>query len=309
MSDLVVIEQQNVMAVFTTEKAIDPILEKISKEAKSIVADVSTDKGRKEIASVAYKVAQAKSYLDGLGKTLVDDLKEVPKKVDANRKIVRDYLDALKEEVRKPLTDWENEQLRIEAEKAELKAKEQAEAIAALEAEKLAKQLETDHELALFMDAEFNRNKKEEAERKEKERIAYEAKIALDAENRVKAELEAKQKAESEAAQRKIVEQQLAIEKAERERIESENRAKFLAEQAEIAKQKAVEDEKLRVKLIAENEAKELAKREADKNHKKEVHGFIIKSLAEFAELNEEQSKKVITAIAKQLIPNVTINY
>jgi len=42
-------------------------------------------------------------------------LKEQPKLVDAERKRMRDKLDALKDQVRKPLTDWENaEESRID---------------------------------------------------------------------------------------------------------------------------------------------------------------------------------------------------
>ncbi|EES5368095.1 cell envelope biogenesis protein TolA, partial [Escherichia coli] len=37
----------------------------------SFVPDITTAKGRKEIAYLAYKVAQTKTYLDGLGKDLV----------------------------------------------------------------------------------------------------------------------------------------------------------------------------------------------------------------------------------------------
>ncbi|OCS62006.1 hypothetical protein BBZ50_02590 [Escherichia coli] len=51
----------------------------------SFVPDITTAKGRKEIASLAYKVAQTKTYLDGLGKDLVAELKEIPKLIDANR--------------------------------------------------------------------------------------------------------------------------------------------------------------------------------------------------------------------------------
>ncbi|EGT6367902.1 cell envelope biogenesis protein TolA, partial [Escherichia coli] len=54
----------------------------------SFVPDITTAKGRKEIAYLAYKVAQTKTYLDGLGKDLVAELKEIPKLIDANRKTV-----------------------------------------------------------------------------------------------------------------------------------------------------------------------------------------------------------------------------
>ena len=100
-SALVVIEQQNALSIFTQNEMVDPILDAIRKIVSEFTPDVSTAKGRKEIASVAHKVAQSKTYLDGIGKKLTDEYKEIPKKIDANRKKIRDELDALKNEVRK----------------------------------------------------------------------------------------------------------------------------------------------------------------------------------------------------------------
>lgn len=108
VTDLVVIEKQNAMAVFTTKEQLDPIIEAIEKEARSLVPDVSTRKGRDAIASMAHKVARSKTYIDNAGKDLVAQLKALPKQIDESRRIVRERLDALKDEVRKPLTDWEN---------------------------------------------------------------------------------------------------------------------------------------------------------------------------------------------------------
>ncbi|MFZ8715425.1 hypothetical protein ACO1ZV_25085, partial [Enterobacter kobei] len=108
VTDLVVIEKSSAMAVFTNNEQLDPIIEKIEKEARSLVPDVSTKKGRDAIASMAHKVARSKTYIDNAGKDLVAELKALPKQIDESRRIVRERLDALKDEVRKPLTDWEN---------------------------------------------------------------------------------------------------------------------------------------------------------------------------------------------------------
>ncbi|WLP44734.1 hypothetical protein Q7A27_18985 [Raoultella ornithinolytica] len=55
--DLVVIEKKNAMAVFTNNDQLDPLIEAIEKEARSLVPDVTTKKGRDAIASMAHKVA------------------------------------------------------------------------------------------------------------------------------------------------------------------------------------------------------------------------------------------------------------
>lgn len=126
-ADLVVIQKETALTVFSADNGLEPFLAKIRAEIDSFVPDVSTKKGRDAIASIAFKVAKSKTYLDSVGKDLVAELKELPKKIDASRKEMRDTLDAWKDEVRKPLTDWEL------AEEARIKAHQDAiEAIATL---------------------------------------------------------------------------------------------------------------------------------------------------------------------------------
>ncbi|HEJ9542869.1 TPA: hypothetical protein SMN08_003694, partial [Proteus mirabilis] len=155
-NELVVIEQATALDLFTAPEKVNQMLEHIKslaeEERKELDSDFSVAKNRKAFASLAYKVAQTKTYIDKEGKAVVDKLKELPKKVDANRKIFRDELDALSTDIRKPLTEWE----------AQEKAREEAEA--------LKKQIEVDHEEALQMDELFDLRKAEE----ERKRIARE---------------------------------------------------------------------------------------------------------------------------------------
>ncbi|MBO0505290.1 hypothetical protein FED29_017845 [Aeromonas veronii] len=106
-TQLVVIEPTTAVALFTEGQGVAELLADIRQKASSLVPDVTTAKGRKEIASVAHAVARTKTYLDGLGKELTDQYKEIPKRIDANRKTLRDTLDTLKDEVRAPLTQYE----------------------------------------------------------------------------------------------------------------------------------------------------------------------------------------------------------
>lgn len=205
VTDLVVIEKANAMTVFQSADQIEEILQKVEREVMSFVPDITTAKGRKEIASLAYKVAQTKTYLDGLGKDLVAELKEIPKLIDANRKTVRDRLDELKSKARQPLTDYEEEQARI---KAEEEAKAAAEA--------LAKQIESDHEIAILMDREFDRQREEARLKAEQEKREHEERLKREAEEKARAEAEAKAKAEIEAAARREAEAKAAAERAER---------------------------------------------------------------------------------------------
>lgn len=106
-AQLVVIEPTTAVALFTEGQGIAELLADIRQKATSLVPDTSTAKGRKEIASIAHAVARTKTYLDGLGKEQTDKFKEIPKRIDANRKQIRDTLDTLKDEVRAPLTQFE----------------------------------------------------------------------------------------------------------------------------------------------------------------------------------------------------------
>ena len=86
----------------------EDLISRIEEEARSVLPDVSTPKGRKAVASNASKVARSKTYLDGLGKELVASLKQQSKLIDEERRRMRTRLSELKTEVRQPLTDFEN---------------------------------------------------------------------------------------------------------------------------------------------------------------------------------------------------------
>lgn len=113
MNELIPLQNADPVVLFAPG-GLDPIIEAIEREARALVPDISTATGRKAVASNAAKVAKAKTYLDDIGKSYVAELKELPKKIDAARKTMRDRLDALKDEVRAPLTEYEAAQKRIE---------------------------------------------------------------------------------------------------------------------------------------------------------------------------------------------------
>lgn len=106
MNELVSVQKIKAVDVFTVN-GMDPLLEAISKEVSSFIPDVSTVTTRKEIASLANKVARSKTLLDALGKELTSEWKAKAKGVDYSRKVMRNYLDDLKAKVREPLTEWE----------------------------------------------------------------------------------------------------------------------------------------------------------------------------------------------------------
>jgi hypothetical protein len=104
---LATIEQLTPLQLFSPG-ALNPILERIKAEVRAIETDISTEEGRKAISSLAYKIARTKTFIDGQRVLLVAEEKKRLSAIDTEGRRVREELDALKEEVRKPLTDWEN---------------------------------------------------------------------------------------------------------------------------------------------------------------------------------------------------------
>lgn len=329
--DLVVIDKKNAMAVFTNNDQLDPLIEAIEKEARSLVPDVTTKKGRDAIASMAHKVARSKTYIDNAGKDLVAELKALPKKIDESRRIARERLDALKDEVRRPLTEWEAEQDRIKAEEA-MNALH-AEALAMNEEfdRQLAARIESDHEMALLMNDAFDREQAEKKAEAERQRIAREEEIKRQAEEKAKREAEEKHRAELEASARREAEERAAKERAERERIEAQQRAerdRIAAEQkAEADKQAAIEAERRkaqeeadRIRREAEQheqarlaeekrKADEQARREADVKHRKAVSVEVVKALMANTSLTRDQAIEVLTTVKDGRIPHTGISY
>ncbi|MDV8155233.1 hypothetical protein [Acinetobacter bereziniae] len=362
--ELQVLEQNAIVAAFNNANGIQAIVDQIKAQVSSIVPDVSTAKGRKEIASLAYKVAQSKSAIDSEGKKLKEQYTVVTNKIDADRKFARDELDAERDRIRQPLTDWENaEKDRVakhEGAIAEIKNyalisneatsndikevisivgnaivdssfeeyEEQAKIAKYETIEKLRTALTT-REKYEAEQAELERFRQAEIERQQKER---DEKIAREAAEKARIEAEQKAQAEHEKAEQ---ERKAAIEKIEREKLEAEQREARLKlekeqaelreqqlkqqaiereKQAEIDRQKAVEAERLRIEQEAQAKADAERKAEeariANREHMRSIHKEVTKALIGLnTGLSDVQIKDLITAIAKNQIPHISIKY
>lgn len=328
--ELVVIEKKSAMAVFTNNDRLDPLIEAIEKEARSLVPDVTTKKGRDAIVSMAHKVARSKTYIDNAGKDLVAELKALPKQIDESRRVVRERLDALKDEVRRPLTEWEAEQERIKAEEAMNALHAEALEMNIKFDQELAAKFEADHEMALLMDKDIDRERADKAAEAERQRIAREEEIKRQAEEKAKREAAEKAQREIDAAAAREREAILAKERAERERIESQQRAereqREAAERAEREKQAAVEAERRkaqeeadRIRREAEQreqarlaeekrKAEEEARRAADVEHRRGINTAAVQALINQG-IPHEWAKACIIAVALGKVPATTIKY
>jgi len=263
---------------------IDPIIGKIEQEVRSFHFDISTPGGRKAIAALAHKIARSKTALDAMGKGLTDTARETIEAINTERRAIRERLDALKEEIRRPLTEWEDkEKDRIQNHKRGLEAlsamivfagqpssKEVFDRIRELKsfhAARIWEEFETPAKTAfenteqklIEMREDFARREAEQAElerlRKEKEERETRERdelIARKAAEQAKLEAEQKAKADADKAEAKV--------KAEREELER----KVQAERDESERQRREDKEKIEAAEQAKKEAEDRAKQDAE---------------------------------------------
>lgn len=333
-NELVTIDPANALTVFTTPGHVDPILAKVRAAIDAFKPDTSTATGRKAIASIAYKVAQSKTYLDAEGKKLADQQKEIPKKIDATRKTIRDTLDKWKDEVRKPLTDWETaEDNRVASHKAAIAHIEacgngmiggepqpfgvlfrelESKVVVGAQFEEFEADAHRAKEAALAkLKAAFAEHEKREAEAAELARLRAEAAAREQADREARIAQEAAGRARMEAEAKAAAEKKAADDAARRDREAAERRELELKLQAEQAERRAAEAE-AKAKRDAESkaaaEAAEIARREADKEHRATINRAALAALVD-AGIDEATAKRVVEMIATKKVPHVSISY
>lgn len=289
---------------FTNDEEFDRLYSQVKEAVAKHVPDTTTKGGRDAIASVAYKVARTKTALVAQGKKLTETWREQTKKVNAACNTIEERLDALKDDVRKPLTEWEvAEAARLDGHKARLEnltamskvgfglpstdLQRMYEEVKAIPLSKdawdeFAGQAGVAHEMALdtltrlyqtavkqeqeAAELEQLRAEKAERDRQEAERLAAETAARAEAE-RIEHERLAEERRKEEIA-RAAAE---AAERAEREaeaKIEAAKRAAADAEERHAAAIRAAEEARVRdvaaAKAKAERDAEAERKRIAD---------------------------------------------
>lgn len=286
MTDLAIIEIAPDMApAIYVENGLDSFLEKI-RAGVNEVPDLSTAKGRARIASLAAQVSRSKTAVEKPGRDYLKRLKEQPKVVEAELRRFVTECDQLRDEVRRPLTEWEDaEKARTEAlqqrlvdlralsdvidtagnylPSADIQARileaksvvlddswQERATEAGVAKDSTIQQLEASLVIAQKREheaAELDRLRKEA---EEKARLEREDVIRREAAEQAKRDAEAKAQAEIDAAARRESEARAATERAEREKIEAqqkaEREAKAAAEKAEQEKNAAIAAERRR---------------------------------------------------------------
>lgn len=345
---LVVVEPVSVPVIFSKEENMIQIVDMIKAEVAKHEPDLTTKKGRDAIKSLAYTVTRSKTTLDNLGKDLVSDLKAKVGAVDAVRKIARDSLDTLKNEIKAPLEDWERKE-----EERVLKITETMNKLQAVQSQHLddsesyinlrayVEGIEITDDMDEFkepatelkaqvladLDRKISDMQKHEAEKAELEQLRRE-KLEREAEDlRLKQVEEAKERKLQ--IEKETKEREERIRKSEQERLEKEQhealkkaeREKEEAlEKAELEKKAAIQEERERIER--EQKEKEAAaekirlaeeKKAANKRHQGKINREIVKALMNIGQgdeiLSKQEAEEIVKAIATGKIPNVTINY
>ena len=324
MSELIIyeqikIEQQALAVAFSIDGGINSIIEQITTQAreKARNLDAETPKGRKELASIAYSVSKTKTWLDEQGKNLVSEAKSKIKVVDNERKAVRDQLDLLRDEIRKPVTDFEDAERKLIENAKQIK--NLCESLKTptdefgnlLSSAQIKTRLDSVNEI-IIDDNQYQAELKDIVELTqlwlknllhsvdEQEKQAEEIK-------RIQAE-EAAKAAEAERIAR---DERIAFEAAERERKAAEAEIAKVQKEAEQAienERKRIEQERQSEKLEQERKAAIEKARSEDKENRRKINR---KALEAFIENNieAEVAKSVLKLIVNGNIPNVLIHY
>lgn len=341
MNDLIPLADPNPAALFAP-LGLTEVLERIAAESRAIVPDLRTKKGRDAIASTAARVARAKTYLDGIGKDYVAQLKLLPAQVDAERKRARDYLDALKEEVRRPLSEFEEaERVRVAALEARLASLNAAADLApgadsALLAARLAEveavtlgedwgafaltaarskdaalaALRGAYTAALEAERRAAERVRMEREHEAQEQAEREARIAQEAARQATEEAEARGRAQQEAAEQRAREVEQQRQDAERRALEAEARRLQQEQDALQETARALQRERERERIEADRLAREqeALRRARDREHAAQVHNAVAADLCALG-LSLDEARTVVRGIATGRVGRVAITY
>lgn len=342
------ISEENAPAIYVAG-GLSQFFDAVKAEVTTEVPDVTTRKGRERIASLAAKVSKSKTAVEKPGRDYLRKLKEMPKVVEAELREFVTAMDTLRDETRKPLTEWEEaekdrvfqheqgiehlrntnteganaetirvliadlEQEVIGADWEEFEAEAHRVKASSLEILRsaLVKQEQVEAE-----QAELAELRRKQAEQEQKDR---DARIAQEAAEQARRDAEAQAQAEREAAANRERDLQLQAERAERERLEGEQRAAQAAQEAQARLEQAQRDADARAEQAAQAERQRQAaeqKRLADEAAAREADiahkTAILTSIKEAfmtTGISEDQARAIVHMIRKGEVPSVSISY
>ena len=325
---------------------LNPYYQQIRQQVLSEVPDLTTKKGIDRVKSLAAMVSRSKVAIEKPGREYLKQLKEMPKTIEAELREWNQKMDALRDEVRYPVTELEQkEKARVAALDERLDKIRRLKLVVELSdghhtsatilsfiseldsipvddtwqeyvdtarTAKEAARTELDKALqtALKFEAQQAEIARLKAEQEEKDRIQREEQIAA------KARHEAEQNAlrEKIAAEQREQEAKDAKERAEKqleqERLEAAERQRVAVERAaEQERQRHLEEQK-RIQYEAEQARIEADIKAADIEHQRAFNREVIADLLDNTpELTEQQAIKILTAIIRSEVRHISIQY
>jgi len=101
------LDAQSGQLIYLPQNGLTPYFEHIKAQVIGEVPDLTTKKGRDRVASLSAQVSRSKTAVEKPGREYLKLLKAQPKIVELQLKTFVDNCDALRDEVRQPLTEWE----------------------------------------------------------------------------------------------------------------------------------------------------------------------------------------------------------
>lgn len=276
----------NAPAIYGHNK-LDAFFDRVAQEVRGEAPDLTTKKGRDRIASQSAKVSRSKTAVEKPGRDYLKRIKELPKTIETELREFVQKMDSLRDEVREPLTRWEEaENDRVNKHQSNLEwFKFGAEEIQLMDAQALQAKIESiqssvvDQSWQEF-EAEAHRTKAAALESLQKAldarikhdeemaelarlRAAEAAKEQKDREDRIARE--AAEAAKKEAEQKAEAERNAAIKREADAKAAADLRERKLQEEAEAAKQAVIQAEANRIAAEKKAESDRLAAIESEK--------------------------------------------
>jgi len=330
-TDLTALPDKKDLAVKFSEKGgIESIIAKIEEETRCIVIDATTNKGRKSAKSLAAKVSRSKTFIDDVGKGLNDERNRLNKEVNEKRNLAKDRLDALRDEIKKPIIEWEEAEVSrvrkhqvamdvfdldaLNALSASDEIKSLISRIEATEVDASWEEFEADAKEAkasalVKFSADYDVSKDREDKEAELEKLRADAARRDEEDRKRKEDEEAKsreaERLESEARAKAQAEVR-AKEKAEKYRQETEKKHAQELEEARKREEEAAQKE--RDRLAAEKLEEEAAqnRRKADAANRRRIRSEIVKTLSDLKPANYEE---MVDAMIAGEVPYVKVQF
>jgi hypothetical protein len=335
MSDIVLaFDRELVPAKLYFEGEMETVLVEIERDARASPIDISTQKGRDACASLAALISKRKTYLDNMGKDLGEEWRVKVQNINTIRKTARDRLDRLKDEIRLPLTEWEDRKKRREDMFESLLSK--LGTLATFSGQ--PKVIEVEARLVEFNNLRGRNDWDEYQQRADKllkeigdsldawltaarNNEAQAAQLAIEKAERAKKEQEEREARIAQAAAERTA--RIAAEKAEEERRQHASAleiAEKRARAAEAAQAQAVKDaERRREEAITEERRRAQAERDrlerdrlkkaADRRHQESIHNDAIFDICEHLKLTTEQAREYVLIVAAGRVRNMKVIY